>query len=610
MDRVLMRMCASIGAVAIVAAALVVQTGQAARSTRSLDRLPDLDQESPSQLQVKVFRSSSGLSYHLGFRSAVRNVGDGPLIVDGSRSVTSASQMRVDQVIERTGAGPRSVAGIGRLQYAVSPDHQHWHYLQFERYEMERYELQRAGDGHVVRTARKIGFCLGDRYRVTTRAVPGALASPAYTGRCGLGRPDLMRLREGISVGYGDDYSAFLEGQDLPLDGLADGRYVLVNRVNTNRRLRELSFTNNAASVLLDLQWHRSKPYLRVLRTCPDTSRCRDTVHVHTVASGLEIPWDIAFMPDGSALVTERPGRVRLLTKDGRLQTAAVAEITVSTRGEGGLLGLALDPDFEDNRLVYLYYTGLDGMRLDRWRWTGTQLEREATLVDAIQAGDVHDSGRIGFGPDGRLYVATGDAGHPETAQDESSLNGKFLALTAEQYHGQGPVQPTVVASGLRNPQGFDWQPGTETLIANDHGPSGFDGPEGYDEVNQIQAGGNYGWPEVIGSQTQSGRFIAPVRVYRDPIAPSGGAFVRQPGSAWNGDYLLAALRGESLIRLRIDAGQVVAEEHLLRGQFGRLRTVRQGPHGCLYVLTSNRDGRGTPRPGDDQILCVQPPQQ
>jgi hypothetical protein len=299
MERVLMRMCASVGVVAVLAGALVVQTGQAARSTRSrsassLDRLPDLDQETPSQLQVKVFRSSSGLSYHLGFRSAVRNVGAGPLIVDGSRSVTSASQMRVDQVIERKGAGTRTVADIGRMQYAVSPDHQHWHYLQFERYEVERYELQRAGDGRVVRTARKIGFCLGDRYRVTTRPVPGGLASPAYTGRCGLGRPDLMRLREGISVGYGDDYSAFLEGQDLPLDGLADGRYVLVNRVNTNHRLRELSFANNASSVLLDLQWRSSNPYIQVLRTCPDTSRCRDAVYVHKVASGLEIPRDIA----------------------------------------------------------------------------------------------------------------------------------------------------------------------------------------------------------------------------------------------------------------------------------------------------------------------------
>jgi glucose/arabinose dehydrogenase len=613
MERVVVRMFASVGVVAIVAAASVVQSGLAPRSTKSssgssLDRLPDLDQETPSLLEVKVFRSASGPSYHLGFRSAVRNVGVGPLIVDGSRSIANAAQMRVDQVIERRGAAPRTIAGVGSMEYAVAPGHQHWHYLAFESYEMQRFELRRAGDGQVVQTSRKTGFCLGDRYRVVTRAVPGAVSGPAYTGRCGLGRPDLMRLRAGISVGYGDDYAAFLEGQDLPLDGLPAGRYVLVHRVNTDHRLRELSYANNAASVLLDLRWRESKPYLRVLQSCPDSGRCGRPVQVRTVASGLEIPWDIAFLPDGAALVTERPGRVRLLDRDGRLQKAPVAEIAVPSVGEGGLLGVAVDPEFAVNRLVYLYYTGRAGMRLDRWRWTGTRLVPDATLVDAIMGCDVHDSGRIDFGPDGRLYVATGDAGDPPTAQDQGSLNGKLLALTPEQYHGQGTVSPTVIASGLRNPQGFDWQPGTGTLIANDHGPSGFDGPQGYDEVNQIQPGGNYGWPDAISNQTQSGRFIAPLRVFLEPIAPSGGAFVRQPGSRWTGDYLLAALRGESLVRLRIDAGRVVEEEPLLQRQYGRLRTIRQGPDGCLYVLTSNRDGRGTPRPGDDKILCVRPP--
>jgi glucose/arabinose dehydrogenase len=614
MERLLMRMFASVGVVAVVAAALAVQMGQTTTSTQSLsassslDRLPDLDQEPPRQLALKVFPSTSGPSYHLGFRSAVRNVGVGPLIVDGTRSSSSASQMRVDQVIQRRGAPPRTVVGVGSMEYAVSHDHQHWHYLNFERYAMQKYELRSVADGHVVQTSRKSGFCLGDRYRVTTLAMPGASASPTFTGKCGLRQPGLLRMHVGISVGYGDAYAAFLEGQDLPLDGLPDGRYVLVHRVNTDHRLREISYANNAASVLLDLRWRGSKPDIQVLQTCPDTSRCGRPVQVRTVATGLEIPWDIAFMPNGSALVTERPGRVRLLDRRGQLQTAPVAEITVSKQGEGGLLGLAVDPQFAANRFVYVYYTGRDGMRLERWLWTGNRLVRDATLVDAIAAGKIHDSGRIAFGPDGRLYVATGDAGHPEVAQDERSLNGKFLPLTSEQAHRYGPVQPTVLASGLRNPQGFDWQPRTGALIANDHGPTGFDGPEGYDEVNQIQPGGNYGWPVAIGGQTAAGRFVAPLRVYRDPIAPSGGAFVRRPGSLWTGDYVLAALRGESLIRLRIADGRVVEEEPLLQGRFGRLRTVRQGPDGCLYVLTSNRDGRGRVRPGDDRILCVTPP--
>jgi quinoprotein glucose dehydrogenase len=244
-------------------------------------------------------------------------------------------------------------------------------------------------------------------------------------------------------------------------------------------------------------------------------------------------------------------------------------------------------------------------MKLERWQWTGSRLLRKATLVDAIEAGGIHDSGRIAFGPDGRLYVATGDAGRQDLAQDPGSLNGKFLALTPEQYRGPRSIRPVIVARGLRNPQGFDWQPGTGALIANDHGPSGFDGPHGYDEVNRIVEGGNYGWPEAIGNATGDGKFVAPLRVYREAIAPSGATFVTQPGSAWTGSYVLAALRGEELRRLTLKDGRVVVDEPLLHGEFGRLRSVKEGPGGCLYVLTSNRDGRGTPRSGDDRILCV-----
>jgi glucose/arabinose dehydrogenase len=160
----------------------------------------------------------------------------------------------------------------------------------------------------------------------------------------------------------------------------------------------------------------------------------------------------------------------------------------------------------------------------------------------------------------------------------------------------------------MRNPQGFDWQPGSGALVSNDHGPSGFDGPEGYDEVDLITQGGNYGWPDAIGSDTGSGRYIPPMRVYKRPIAPSGGTFLHHPGTAWTGDYVLAALRGSELRRLEIRDGRVVAEHTMLRGRFGRLRTVREAPNGDLCILTSNRDGRGTPRPGDDKILCVTPP--
>ena len=331
-------------------------------------------------------------------------------------------------------------------------------------------------------------------------------------------------------------------------------------------------------------------------------------VRVSTVARGLEIPWEIAFLPGGRALVTERPGRVRLLGRDGRLRRAPVARVPVTAQGEGGLLGLAVDPRFAANRHVYLYFTTASGMRLERRRLTGTRLVREVTLVDAIRAGRVHDSGRIAFGPDGRLYVSTGDAGDGRLAQDPASLNGKLLALTPREYHGSATVRPAVVATGLRNTQGFDWQPGSGRLIATEHGPTGFDGPEGFDEINELTGGGNYGWPDVFGADTGGGLYTPPLRVYRDAIAPSGATFVTRRGSRWTGDFLLAALRGEQVRRLVLRGGRVVRDQPLLTSRFGRLRTVVEGPRGALYALTSNRDGRGLPRRGDDRILRIVPP--
>jgi glucose/arabinose dehydrogenase len=252
---------------------------------------------------------------------------------------------------------------------------------------------------------------------------------------------------------------------------------------------------------------------------------------------------------------------------------------------------------------VYLYFTTAGGMRLERWRYADGSMTREAALVSDIQAGPVHDSGRIAFGPDGRLYVATGDAGDGELAQDDGSLNGKFLRLTPEQYRGDGEVRPEVYSKGHRNPQGFDWQDGR--LISTEHGPSGGDGPQGFDEVNHVREGGNYGWPEAIG--TDHDGFDAPLRVYEEAIAPAGATFL-EGDSAWRGDFLFTVLRGEALYRLRLRGDQITAEEKLLDGDHGRLRTVVEGPDGAVYVLTSNQDGRGSPADDDDRILRITPP--
>ncbi|MGI8728927.1 MAG: PQQ-dependent sugar dehydrogenase [Solirubrobacteraceae bacterium] len=318
-----------------------------------------------------------------------------------------------------------------------------------------------------------------------------------------------------------------------------------------------------------------------------------------TVATGLRIPWDIAFLPNGRALVTEREGRVRLLTRSRKLRRRVIKRISVSAQGEGGLLGVAIDPRFQRNELVYFYLTTSSGMRVDRYRVVRGRLRRQRTILDGIAAGPIHDSGRIHFGPDRRLYVSTGDAGRPALAQDPDGLNGKFLRLTPREYRGDGGT-PEIYSSGHRNPQGFDWQPRTDRLISTEHGP------DGDDEVNLIRRKGNYGWPLARGSD--HGRFRDPLTVYNPSVAPSGATFVSLPGSAWTGDYLFATLRGEELRRLSFDGRRVTGDRAMFEGRFGRLRTVVEAPDGSLFVLTSNRDGRGSPRGSDDRILRIVPP--
>jgi len=329
-------------------------------------------------------------------------------------------------------------------------------------------------------------------------------------------------------------------------------------------------------------------------------ARSRGSAKVSTVATGLQVPWDIAFLPDASALVTERPGRVRLLTRERKLRREPLARIAVSAQGEGGLLGVAIDPRFgRGNDFVYFYFTTSSGMKLARYRLRGTRLRRDATILDGIKAGPIHDSGRIHFGPDNRLYVATGDAGQPDLAQDPESLNGKYLRLDPAEYRGDGG-SPEIFSRGHRNPQGFDWQPGTRRLISTEYGP------DGDDEVNLVTRGGNYGWPQARGRDHAG--FSAPLLVYPTSVAPSGATFVTLPGSRWSGDYLFATLRGEQLRRVRLDGTRVTLNQALFSGRFGRLRTVVEARDGSLYVLTNNRDGRGSPRSGDDRILRVVPP--
>ncbi len=327
-------------------------------------------------------------------------------------------------------------------------------------------------------------------------------------------------------------------------------------------------------------------------------------MRVTTLAQGLEVPWDIAFLPDRRALVTERPGRVRMLDARGRLRASPVARVATQARGEGGLLGIAVDPAFADGRrFVYLYVTTAQGMQVQRWRMAGDRLRRDGVVLGGIRAGSIHDSGRLRFGPDGNLYVATGDAGQRELSQRRDSLNGKILRLSPAQYR-TSTREPTIYAIGHRNPQGLAWQSPGGRLFTTDHGPSGFDGPSGDDEVNAVRRGRNYGWPRVRGRRHAG--FAAPAWVWGQTVAPSGAAFVTR--GPWRGDLLVATLKGRSLRRLSVRGARIVRDEALLAGRYGRLRAVAQAPDGSIWVTTSNRDGYGSPvSRADDRILRVVP---
>lgn len=326
--------------------------------------------------------------------------------------------------------------------------------------------------------------------------------------------------------------------------------------------------------------------------------RVRGRARVDTVARGLDVPWDMAFLPDGRALITERPGTVRILRRRGGV-SAPIARIKVDDNGEGGLLGIAVDPLFARNQFVYVYRTTGDGNEVVRFRLLRGGLRSETTLVGQIPVSGIHKGGRVRFGPDGNLYFTTGDAAEEGLAQRRSSLAGKFLRLRAAAFRGRGG-RPEIVSIGHRNPQGFDWEPHTNRLVATEHGP------DGDDEINVIRAGANYGWPRVRGRE--HGRYAAPINVYPETIAPSGATFVSLPGSTWTGDYLVGALRGQQIRRLTIRRNTIRRDVAIYNGTYGRIRVVVEGPDGALYALTNNRDGRGTPQAGDDRVLRIIPP--
>lgn len=320
----------------------------------------------------------------------------------------------------------------------------------------------------------------------------------------------------------------------------------------------------------------------------------------------LEVPWSLAFAPDGRLFIAERPGRVRIVQNGQVAADPALVLNDVFAEGEAGVLGMALHPQFAENRFVYIAYTARAGAgpvnRLVRYREVNQQLGERAVLVDNIRAAAIHDGARLRFGPDGLLYMSMGDAADTSTSQNLGSLNGKILRFTDEGRTPDGnPFSSPVWSYGHRNPQGFDWAPNGD-LWESEHGPTGFD------EVNLIERGANYGWPLITGGQTRAG-MVTPVLFFNPSIAPSGASFYRGTSIAgFRNNFFVGTLAGMSLLRVRFDpadARRVTAQERLLQGLYGRLRDVVSGPDGALYVTTSNRDGRNTPVADDDRVLKI-----
>ncbi|MDY0257218.1 PQQ-dependent sugar dehydrogenase [Gudongella oleilytica] len=318
------------------------------------------------------------------------------------------------------------------------------------------------------------------------------------------------------------------------------------------------------------------------------------------VGDNLEIPWEIVPLPDGRILVTERPGRVVILGK-GEIFKVEEAEHT----GEAGLLGAVLSPDFSEDKHIYLYYTYRSGNglfnRVSRFILEDDTLKDEEYILDGIPGSRFHNGGRIKFGPDGNLYVTTGDAQETSLSQNVDSLAGKILRMNPDgSVPEDNPFGNSLVyAYGLRNPQGLSWNPVTGDLYASDHGPNS------QDEVNHILPGKNYGWP-IVTCTASDERFEDPLVCYSEyTMAPSGVAFLPWDELIESPLYV-AGLRGNILMRLDLnDEGTLIRREELFT-DLGRIRTVIYH-EGSLYIATNNRDGRGVPKDKDDVIIKITP---
>ena len=347
---------------------------------------------------------------------------------------------------------------------------------------------------------------------------------------------------------------------------------------------------------------------------------------VDTIAENLKIPWSIAFAPDGRIFFTERDEGTLRVIENGELKPEPVIKIDVFNEGAAGLAGLALDPNFEENHYLYMYYTYSRNLIEPEWedvseynkvvRYTenDNRLYNETVVIDEIPGHLWHDGGRIKFGPDDKLYITTGENGfRSDWAQNVGTTLGKILRINSDGSIPEDNPFPNspVFSLGHRNPQGLDWHPESKKLVITEHGPNSKHKGWGQDEVNLVEAGKNYGWPEVHGSMHDP-KFVDPlIQTGNDTTwAPSGSTFYQSNTiPELDNKYFIATLAGSHLrvLDLDLEKHEVLSSEALFLGEFGRLRAVSNGPNDSLYLLTSNQDGRGTPVENDDRIIRLTP---
>jgi len=336
---------------------------------------------------------------------------------------------------------------------------------------------------------------------------------------------------------------------------------------------------------------------------------------IEVVAENLSVPWSILFTSENRILVSERNGSIREILEDN-LQADPVYQFAdVAAFDEAGLMGLALDPNYQENSVVYACYTYQENNtlfnRVVRLVDAPDQMTLDGIVIERIPSAHYHAGCRLRFAVDGTLYITTGDALQPESAQDFTSLAGKILRVNSDgSIPADNPVPNSPVYSlGHRNPQGLDWDPRTGLLYETEHGPSGSDGLAGGDEINLIEAGGNYGWP-LVSHDEQAEGLISPLIEFTPAEAPASGMFYRGVVfPQYQNSFFFGALRGEGLMEVVISADdpRIIQSMEKIVTSVGRVREVVEGPDGFIYFSTSNRDGRGTANIGDDKIYRLVP---